>query len=124
MKSGDSNTNFFHNFAKSRGWRNKVTGVHDLQGQWQEEIEGIQQAFVNIFEQLFTTEGSNNIDLVLEAVTPKITPLMNEKLLKPFTRPNIEETLKQMAPNKSPGHDDLSRTRPDIFPEVLAHSGR
>ncbi|KAK9921280.1 hypothetical protein M0R45_029798 [Rubus argutus] len=25
MKARDSNTKFFHNYAKSRGWRNKVT---------------------------------------------------------------------------------------------------
>lgn len=33
---------------------------------------------------------------------------MNEKLLQPFTRLDIETTLRQMAPNKSPGHDGLS----------------
>lgn len=108
MKEGYSNTKFFHNYAKFRGWRNKVTGVFNLQGQWQEEISGIQQAFVDYFEQLFTTEGSINANLIVEAVIPKVTSLMNGKLLAPFTRLDIEETLKQMAPNKPPGHDGLS----------------
>ncbi|KAK9950633.1 hypothetical protein M0R45_006113 [Rubus argutus] len=27
MKAGDSNTKFFHNYVKSRGWRNKVMGI-------------------------------------------------------------------------------------------------
>ena len=49
MQAGDSNTKFFHNFAKSRGWRNKVRGIHDQNGCWQEDVEGIQRAFVDFF---------------------------------------------------------------------------
>lgn len=55
MKPGDSNTIFFHNYAKARGWRNKVIGVHDMNGQLQEEIGGIQTAFVDFFTDIFTT---------------------------------------------------------------------
>lgn len=108
MKAGDANTKFFHNFAKARGWRNKIYGISDLHGQWHEDINGVQTTFVQYFQHLFTTEGCSNIDLILPSVIPKVTAQMNEMLLAPFTRVDIDWTLKQMAPNKAPGYDGLS----------------
>lgn len=48
------------------------------------------------------------MDLIMEAVTPRVTQFMNEIFLHLFTRLDIERTLKQMTPDKSPGHDGLS----------------
>lgn len=47
----------------------------------------------------------------MEEVESKITEGMNESLTKVFTRTKVEETIKQMAPLKSP--------RPDGFRSML-----
>lgn len=45
------------------------------------------------------------MDELLNLVPPKVTPLMNEHLDKPFTAQEIRAALFQMVPSKAPGVD-------------------
>ncbi|PRQ55385.1 putative RNA-directed DNA polymerase [Rosa chinensis] len=108
LQDGDQNTKFLHGFAKARGRRNKILGVSDLNGNWQESAAGVQQAFIGYFEQLFATEGCNHMELVLDSIHRKVTDTMNCKLAQPFTQLEIEKALKQMPPDKAPGEDGFS----------------
>ncbi|KAL6130571.1 hypothetical protein ACLB2K_068950 [Fragaria x ananassa] len=108
LEEGDRNTKFFHGYARGRGKKNKVLGVNDNSGVWLESEEAVQKAFSDHFQNLFTSEGCSNLDLVLDAIPQKVTSGMNAGLGKPFTRMEIEEALSQMGPDKAPGEDGLS----------------
>ncbi|XP_062007966.1 uncharacterized protein LOC133724996 [Rosa rugosa] len=105
LREGDQNTKFFHSYAKTRGRKNCIQGITNSEGVWQDSEEGIQHAFLAYFPMLFTSEGHNHMELVLDAVPMRVTDEMNQRLSKPFTRIDIETALKHMSPDKSPGED-------------------
>jgi hypothetical protein len=45
------------------------------------------------------------MEAVLSTVPTKVTPAMNDGLLKPFEEKEIKEALFQMFPTKAPGPD-------------------
>lgn len=68
------------------------------------------------------------MDELLNLVPPKVTPLMNEHLDKPFTAQEIRAALFQMVPSKAPGVDGFTAgffqrhwdlLKDDIVPAVL-----
>lgn len=68
LKEGDNNTNFFHNYAKNRGSRNRVQGLLDSEGQWVTEQVEVRNLFVEYFNQIFNSGGSNHQEVILEKV--------------------------------------------------------
>jgi len=63
------------------------------------------KAFVQYFEQLFSSSGFSNMEDCLSAVTAREPPEMNEKLAAVFTPEEVDQALAQMHPLKSPGPD-------------------
>jgi hypothetical protein len=61
------------------------------------------------YEDLFSSEPCPSIDAVLESIPTKVTPDMNEDLLKPYTDSEIKAALFQMGPTKSPEGRMVSR---------------
>ena len=55
LKSGDSNTSFFHTKASNRNQRNTISKITDSNGVWQDEDVRIGSVFVEYFEKLFTS---------------------------------------------------------------------
>ncbi|KAL6125577.1 hypothetical protein ACLB2K_073633 [Fragaria x ananassa] len=88
-------------------------------GEWIEQETEIQQAFNTHFSQLFTSEGCDHMELVLDTVQRKVTDDMNAKLNKPFTKLDIDEALKQMGPDKSPGEDGFSTRFYQAYWEIV-----
>lgn len=69
------------------------------------EAEKIKEAFHNFFAKLFTTAtpSSHDIRLSTSGIQQKFDASMNIKLLKQFTKEEVEHALYQMAPLKSLG---------------------
>ncbi|KAL6176931.1 hypothetical protein ACLB2K_053563 [Fragaria x ananassa] len=108
LSEGDQNTKFFHGYAKARGRRNRVGRIMNAAGEWQETSEGIKEAFISYFQNIFASQGCNHMELVLDAIPQKISDAMNNRLCQPYGRGEIEQALKQMAPDKAPKEDGFS----------------
>jgi hypothetical protein len=63
----------------------------------------IGQAFVNFYQNLFQTKGTIGVDECLEGLETRVTPAMNEWLLRQFEAKEVDVALSQMGPLKSPG---------------------
>ena len=66
------------------------------------------EAFIQYFMQLFTAASSKNMVLVIKAMELRVTPFMNEMLLRDFTVEDVGFTLNQMSPLKAPRSDGFS----------------
>lgn len=102
LKKGNQNTRFFHEKAESRGRNNTIRGLFDDSNVWQSDTDNIGSMFCNYFNGLFTQTGGQDMEWVLAAITPYVTMNMNEILLRPFNRLELEQALGQMYPTKAP----------------------
>jgi hypothetical protein len=62
-------------------------------------------AFVNYFSDLFTSNDTGDMEVVLQNLENRVTNEMNCELLKPFVVEEIRMTLFQMGPLKALGPD-------------------
>jgi hypothetical protein len=107
-KNGDRNTSFFHAWASHRRKINTIKKIEDEQGREWVEPKEISAAFINFYQQLFTTGGTEGVEQCLEGLQPRVTEDMNTRLLKEFTEAEVDNALAQMHPLKSPGPDGFA----------------
>lgn len=108
LQNGDKNTKFFHACANQRKKSNKIRMICDMHGNMRESQEAVGNAFVEYFENLFSSEQPNRVEECLEAIDTRISAEMNARLLRPFTAAEVELALHQMAPLKAPGPDGFN----------------
>ena len=107
LKSGDSNTRFFHNKASQRFRHNRIVGLFNESNSWctcRSQIEDIVFAF---YSSLFTSSRSADAHAILEVIQPLVTEDMNTSLIKEFTRHEVDIALKEMASLKASGLDGM-----------------
>ena len=66
---------------------------------------------VDFYQGLFTSSNLNNFDTILEQILQVVTKEMNLELMREFVALEVKMALKQMAPLKSPGPNNM----PSIF---------
>uniref|UniRef100_A0A803P8W5 Reverse transcriptase domain-containing protein n=1 Tax=Cannabis sativa TaxID=3483 RepID=A0A803P8W5_CANSA len=110
IKSGDSNTKFFHSRAKARYKNNKIQSLISSDGRVLYSETDFATEAASYFSNLFTTSSvdSEALSTTIIAINPTITEEMNTMLLAGFTRSDVDEALHSMAPDKSPGIDGMS----------------
>jgi hypothetical protein len=59
------------------------------------------------YENLYSSEGSTNMEQILDRITEFVSAEMNGKLTSVVTEKEVETALFQMGPTKSPGPDGL-----------------
>jgi hypothetical protein len=59
----------------------------------------------DFYKTLYTSEGTTNMDSVLNMILVKVTTEMNGALLSPMSEQEVKEALFQMFPTKAPGSD-------------------
>jgi hypothetical protein len=111
LKHGDRNTNFFHSRVTYRQRRNSIVGLRDSDGKWRINPDQVQTILTSYFQNIFLTSNPSSIDTVLQCVPTMITNSMNEALSRPYTAPEVETALKQIAPLTVPSPDGL----PPVF---------
>lgn len=93
LKYGDKNTSYFHNFATARRIRNRIQKLKDDQGNWREGTTYLNPLISDYFAGLFTTEIDEPDPNLIEKVIPRVTPAMNDELLKPYTSKEVKRAL-------------------------------
>lgn len=63
---------------------------------------------MDYYSELFPSSSTTNFTEILEAVQPKVTLYMNDRLLREFNPGEVHRALKQMYPLKAPGLDDMT----------------
>lgn len=111
LRSGDSNTSFFHNYAKKRKKKNTIKGLVDEQGVFQEDGMVMRNIIQGYFQNLFTTKVGEPDPTALAEVQHKVTQEMNEGLLAPFSYEKVRKALFWIRGLKEPGLDGLH----DVF---------
>lgn len=108
LSAGDRNTKFFHDRASQRRRKNRITRLRKQDGQVTEDIQEMGVLISEFYKELYQSEGTENIEAVLDHVQRKVTPEMNERLVATFTVEKVKVALFQMFPTKAP--------EPDGFP--------
>ena len=85
-----------------------MEGLLDAQGVWQEDEEVMGEIVLDYYIDLFTSSNPIVFDEILEAVQPRVTYSMNQKLTMEFTTDEVNVALKQMYPLKAPGPNGMS----------------
>lgn len=108
MRLGDRNTKYFHSKALQRKKENAINRIMDENGNWCETIESIADVAVSYFEKLYTTSHLTRMFKVINTIPSKVSPEMNQSLIKEFSNEEVKAPLKQMHPTKAPGPDSMS----------------
>jgi len=74
-------------------------------GQVTKNVQEMRDLATSFYMELYTSEGTSNMDAVLNTVPTKVTAAMNSSLLAAFSEKEVKEALFQMFPTKSPGPD-------------------
>ena len=107
LKCGDQNTRFFHNKASQRFQCNRIVGVLDDSNSWCTDTKQVVDIIVGVYSRLFTSEIPSIAQGILEVIQPIVTEEMNTNLTRDFTKQEVDLALKEMAPLKAPGPDDM-----------------
>ena len=97
--------------ASQRQRINKINGLEDANGVWQDSDEAIQDIISNYFSSIYRSDQPSHFSPVIDAVETKVTAEMNDSLLQDFQPEEVHVALQQMHPIKSPGPDGM----PPIF---------
>ena len=115
MQFGDRNTKFFHEKASARYKKNLIKGLIDENGRWLEGDEHVEKLMLQYYERFFTSSDLAEFEEILDTVQHKVTPRMNQVIVKDFSEVEVKNTIKQMYPLKSPGPDGM----PPLFYQHL-----
>lgn len=57
---------------------------------------------------MFSSKGEGDNNTILNALEHKVTPEMNDTIMKPYTEEEVQQAIKQMHPTKAPGPDGMT----------------
>lgn len=113
LKSGDSNTRFFHLSTVHRRQRNRILKIQNAAGDWVVGENRIRKEFESQFKNTFTSSGNRQWGGAFNGVTSSITNEVNQELIAPISLDEVMEATHQLGALKAPG--------PDSFPGLFYH---
>ncbi|XP_071676904.1 uncharacterized protein [Lolium perenne] len=106
LRNGDRNTAFFHQFASARRQKNQIKRLKNGIN-WVEGTSALKPIILQYFTDLFSSEINEVDPAVLNKVTPRVTSIMNDKLLAPFSADDVKKAAFSIGDLKAPGPDGL-----------------
>jgi len=108
LEKGDRNTKFFHHYASERKKKSRINRLVKENGEEVVEEAGIRNMITDFYKALFTATNSPRQDELLPHTPLRVTPEMNEALLKPFTAEEVKAGLDAIGDLKAPGADGMA----------------
>ncbi|KAL8465080.1 hypothetical protein ACS0TY_034540 [Phlomoides rotata] len=110
FKDGDTNTRFFHNMASMRRKKNHIGKLKDMNGEWVDSQNGLNEVVHNYFTDLFvgSNQVADDIDAMLSPLRLCVSEVDNNSLTAPFTKEEFKEAINEMHPDKAPGPDGFN----------------
>ena len=105
LTAGDRNTKFFHLRASIRRKKNMIKALQNSLGVVVDDPAELRALANEFYHNLYTSEGVQNMDAVLDHVPRKVSAEMNASLCAPYTNEEVKIALFQMFPTKAPGPD-------------------
>lgn len=87
--------------------RNRVHGLHLPNGEWCSDDLILQEEAQKFFKQFFCANSNANLVSFVVQQVPQLSEEMARTLAQPVTMEEVEDALRSMHPNKSPGPDDF-----------------
>jgi hypothetical protein len=108
LKEGDRNTAFFHAKARERAQVNRISVLRREDGSLATSQEELETEAMEFYSRLFTRQEVLDPGPILDCVPVRVTPLMNDSLMKPFTAKEVRDAVFMMGASKAPGPDGLT----------------
>lgn len=105
IKEGDENTTYFHICIRKRKLQKQVYKIKNAVGVWQEDLEDIENAFVQYYESLLGVDDSN-ISYVSTSIIregPLVSGAQHNVLCAPFSGEDVKLALFDINENKAVG---------------------
>jgi hypothetical protein len=96
-----------HNYASARRKKNFITKLKDEAENLVEGTDALKHLVLNYFTNLFTSKVQETDHVFLEKVQPRVTRMINEKLMAPFTAKDVKKAMFSIGDFKAPGPDGL-----------------
>lgn len=85
--------------------KNMIKALVNSLGTLTEDPEELKRMVNGFYKNLYTSEGTADMEQVLSKVPVEVTPQMNAMLLAPYTSDEVKTALFQMFPTKDPVPD-------------------
>ncbi|XP_019168052.1 PREDICTED: uncharacterized protein LOC109163801 [Ipomoea nil] len=107
LKDADANTRFYHRYASNRKKKNSIAKIMNDSGDW---IEGdaMRNIILDYYRGIFKSSSPTINDEFFATIQPRVTPVQNEGLLRPFEVIEVKSALFSMYPDKAPGPDGMN----------------
>ncbi|XP_074299016.1 uncharacterized protein LOC141630021 [Silene latifolia] len=109
MEQGDQNTKNFHSLIKNRQVKNKIMRIYDMKGSKCENVDQIQKAFLEFYEELLGISADTR---QISTQTVQLGRVCSEEhhsiLLAPMTSEEIKQVLFSIPNHKAAGPDGFS----------------
>jgi division protein CdvB (Snf7/Vps24/ESCRT-III family) len=119
LKEGDRNTSFFESKSKECARINQITALKRADGSIETTQEALETTTLEFYANLFTRQEVLDPGPILEHIVEKVTPEMNDALLKAYTVEEVKHAVFMMGANKALGPDDLTAAFYQFHRETL-----
>lgn len=108
LNSGDLNTAYFHAITRNRRTINRFTVIEDEAGHAAYKEDDIASVISEYFQNIFSTNGDANLDVVAEVIQSCITSEMNDRLIRIPSDVEIKNATFSIHAEKAPGPDGFT----------------